>query len=269
MISFNFDYYRPTSVEEAVEVYKNLKKQSKKAIYYSGGTEIISLSRIKQMYFNAVIDIKSIPECNVLKNNGSKLHIGSAINLTKICDSNMFPLLGSVCRRIAEHTARDKITIGGNICGKTPYREAILPFLLTDCMITIAGENGTCLTPIMKVFDKTLMLKDDEFILNFIIEKSLTSLPFKNMKKTKQERIDYPLVSMAAINVKGEKRVAISGLCPHPFRYIIKEDMIDLPIVEQINDLLRNLPSPISGDILGSAGYKEFVARNTLKEVLS
>jgi CO/xanthine dehydrogenase FAD-binding subunit len=67
MISFDFEYYRPTTIEEAVHVFQQADSNGKEPLYYSGGTEIISMARLNQLRTGAVIDIKGIPECNVLQ----------------------------------------------------------------------------------------------------------------------------------------------------------------------------------------------------------
>lgn len=64
MIPDDFEYYRPTSIREAVQLDQTLRKQGKIPAYYSGGTEIITLTRINMFVTDAVIDIKGIPECN-------------------------------------------------------------------------------------------------------------------------------------------------------------------------------------------------------------
>lgn len=67
MIPFDFQYYRPASVVEAVQNYLEMEAAGKSPKYYGGGTELISMARMNSLSFGAVIDIKDIPECNVLK----------------------------------------------------------------------------------------------------------------------------------------------------------------------------------------------------------
>jgi len=142
MIPFDFEYYKPTSAREAVSLFNTLNSQGKKPVYYGGGTEIISFSRLYQLYPKAVIDIKGIPECNVLEFQNDHLIIGAAVTLTQIQESNFYPLLSWCGGRVADHTIRNKITLGGNICAKIPYRESILAFLVSDCEVVIEGVNG-------------------------------------------------------------------------------------------------------------------------------
>ena len=81
------------------------------------------------IHTNAVIDIKDIPECRTLQFERHHLALGSALTLTEITENGGFPLLSKAAREVADHTARNKITLGGNICGQIFYREAVLPFI--------------------------------------------------------------------------------------------------------------------------------------------
>ncbi|APQ73774.1 xanthine dehydrogenase [Clostridium botulinum] len=60
MIAFNFEYYKPDSLDEAVKLYKELSESGKEPLYYSGGTEIITMARRNDLVTKAVIDIKGI-----------------------------------------------------------------------------------------------------------------------------------------------------------------------------------------------------------------
>jgi CO/xanthine dehydrogenase FAD-binding subunit len=269
MISFDFDYYKPDSIKEAVNVYKDLNGQGKIVIYYAGGTEIISRARLNQINFDAAIDIKGIPECNQFGFQNDKLVIGAAVTLTKISDSGFFPLLGASCRRSADHTARDKITLGGNICGRTPYKEAILPLLLSDSEVVIAGVNGVKSLLVTQAFNRELQLNNGEFLVQITIDKSYTVLPYASVKKTKQEKVDYPLVTVALVEKDKRIKVAFSGLCSFPFCLPVIEDDLNngsAPIEVRVNNIINHLPAPILNDMLGSAEYREFAARNVLSE---
>ena len=277
MISFDFDYYKPDTIDEAIEIYKCLSLEGKTAIYYSGGTEIISQARIGKIRFDAAIDIKHIPECNIHGFQDDKLFIGSAVTLTKISDYYLFPLLSEICKKAADHTARNKITIGGNICGKVPYKEAILPFLLSDSYVVIAGVGGKKAVPITQIFGEEPQLGSKprlnagEFIIQIITERDYTMLPYINIKKAKQGKVDYPLVTIASIEKDKQIRIAFSGICPFPFRSAeIEKDLNNDSVApnERINAIISHLTAPIINDILGSSKYREFVLRNALGEVL-
>ncbi len=271
MIPFSFDYYRPDTIDEAVQIYKELESQGKSPLYYGGGTEFISMARVHNVFTKAVIDLKGIPECNVLEVREDLLIIGSSVTLSRISESKMFPLLGKTCGRIADHTIQCKITLGGNIGGTIIYREAVLPLLLSDTYVTIAGENKLRNVPLSEVFIERLHLAKGEFIVRFALEKEYTALPFVHVKKTKNEKIDYPLVSIAATKQNDKLRIAFSGVCGFPFRSSqIEGSLNDTNSSREtrVNNVLNQLPAPVLNDVGGSDKYRKFVLKNVLMTTL-
>ncbi len=271
MIPFSIDYYRPDTIDEAVQIYKELESQGKSPLYYGGGTEFISMARVHNVFTKAVIDLKGIPECNVLEFREDLLIIGSSVTLSRISESKMFPLLGKTCGRIADHTIQCKITLGGNIGGTIIYREAVLPLLLSDTYVTIAGENKLRNVPLSEVFIERLHLAKGEFIVRFALEKQYTALPFVHVKKTKNEKIDYPLVSIAATKQNDKLRIAFSGVCGFPFRSSQIEgslNNINSSRETRVNNVLNQLPAPVLNDVGGTDKYRKFVLKNALMTTL-
>ncbi len=271
MIPFNFDYYRPDTIDEAVSAYLELDSANREPVYYSGGSEIISMARVNNMHTNAVIDLKAIPECNVLEFRGDRLVIGSSVTLSRISEENPFPLLSKACGRIADHTMQCRITIGGNLCGTIIYREASLPLLLSDCEVIVTSGGTLRKLPVKEVFGERLLLPRGEFIVQFVIDSEYVSLPFVHVKKTKNEKIDYPLISLAALRKDDRIRLALSGMCPFPFRSPEMEECLNDRNDSwgvRIDKALGRLPAPGLNDISGSDGYRRFVLKNTLLNTL-
>lgn len=57
MIPFDFDYYRPDTIDEAVQLFRLLDSQGKSPLYFGGGSEIISMARVHNIHTKAVIDL--------------------------------------------------------------------------------------------------------------------------------------------------------------------------------------------------------------------
>ena len=119
---------------------------------------------------------------------------------------------------IADRTARNKITLAGNICGQIFYREAVLPFLLVDCSAGVAGPEGMAIHPFNKIFHNEIHLNDGEWLYTMIINKADLDLPYYCKKRRQQWDTGYPLITLAAVKKEQKIRMAISGLCPFPFR---------------------------------------------------
>jgi len=270
MIPFNFIYSRPDTLIKAQETYKELKKCGK-TLYYAGGSEIITMSRAGSLRPYAVIDIKAIPELNVLYKDKNYLHIGSACSLHTIKKSDLFPLLTLACGRIADHTNQCRITLGGNLSGTIIYRETSLPFLLCDAKITILGDRGLYTVPFEKVFDGRMRLNEGELIVEILAPLWALDAPRFHVKRTASEKIDYPLVSMAALIKDSEIRIAFSGVCGFPFRNKEQEKALNdkkISIDERVSRAMEFLPDKAVADIRAGSGYRLHVLKNMLIELL-
>jgi CO/xanthine dehydrogenase FAD-binding subunit len=271
VISFDFEYYKPTAIEEAVRIFQQADSNGKEPFYYSGGTEIISMARLNQLRTGTVIDIKRIPECNVMQFQKDQLVIGAANTITALSEANLFPLLSETVRDVADHTNRNKITIGGNLCGKFFYREALLPFLLTDSQVVLAGTRGIRNVSIHRILNGEPRLEKGELLVQILTDRRYLDLPFVTKKKTKLEKIDYPIVRVSALRTREGIRAAFSGVSAVPFRSGKVEEALNnssRPLEECVENAIRLWPAPILNDILGSSAYRTFVLRNMLLDTM-
>ncbi len=271
MIPFDFIYCRADTVREAADLFVQLHSEGKTPLYYSGGSEIITMSRAGSIRPEAVIDIKRIPECAEIYVKGQSLHIGAACTLNRIKETKLFPLLGLACGRIADHTNQCRITLGGNLCGTIIYRETSLPLLICDATVTLYGREGQRTVPFSSVFDGRLQLQAGELIVQLHIPEWAMHARCAHIKKTTNEKIDYPLVNVTAIWQNDYLRTAFSGICSRPFRSQQMELVFNDPTLsakERAKKAVNLLPEPAYGDVESSGSYRIFVLEYTLCTLL-
>ncbi|MFP3390384.1 FAD binding domain-containing protein [Brevibacillus sp. SIMBA_040] len=271
MIPFDFDYVKPESIQEAISIFRQWEAEGKEPKYYCGGTEIITMARLSQLHTKGIIDIKGITDCQILDWHQDQLVIGSAVSLAQLEAVQYFPLLSRVCNRIADHTSRCKITLGGNICGKIMYRETVLPLLVSNAQLQIATESGVKQVSIHDVFERELKLLPHEFLLQITVDRQATKLPYQCEKRTKIDRIGYPIVSIAAIQNQGEIHIAFSGVCSFPFRskeveHALKDQTLSLE--ERISSAILRFPESIISDQHASASFREFLVHNLMLDTI-
>lgn len=239
MIPFDFEYYRPETLDEAFACFARLSKAGKGPVWYAGGTELISMARVGSLSFGAAVDLKAVPECTFLGVEKGRLRLGAALTLTAIHDSGLFPLLGRTVGRIADHTIQGKITLGGNLAGTIQYREAALPLLLCGAKAQVMTAKGLEERPFPQVFPGRLALDQGEFLVSVDLPEAQARRPHCHAKRTKLDKIDYPLVTLCAVSEGGEVRMAVSGYGPAPA--LLTEDL-----------------QPTEG-LSGTPAYKKFV----------
>lgn len=271
MIPFDFIYCRPATLQEAVEAWWKLQTDGKSAIYYAGGSETITLCRAGAIRPDAVIDLKCIPELTKMAVDRTFLHIGAACTLNQIKESENFKLLGLVCGRIADHTNQCRITLAGNLCGTIIYRETSLPLLCCDASVTLFGPDGERTLPMQNVFGENIKLFPGELVTTVHVPLWALSAPYAHIKKAANEKIDYPVVSVAALQKDGLVRAAFSGICPYPFRSEAIEAVLNddaLSKGERAKKACGLLPQPPVCDAEASGEYRLFVFKNTISELL-
>lgn len=271
MIAYDFEYYRPESYMEAIELFNEKTKEGKAPIYYSGGTETVTYARKKLIDTGTVIDLKEIPECQVFSEEGDKIVYGAALSLNEIIEKTNFKLMAEVARKIADHTVRNRLSLGGNICGRLFYREAILPILVAEGKAVVAGKEGIKKIPVLEFFDKRVNLKDGEILLQMEIDKKYTDLPFYNERKEKHGEIDYPLFHLVALKVDDSFRFAFSGICAYPFRSFELEKILNdksQSFEARAQYAVENLPSSARNDMFASSDFRKYLFENAIVNAL-
>ena len=115
----NFTHISARSVEEAVSA---LRRYGKRASIIAGGTDVLGKMKdeILPRYPEALIDIKTIPGLEFLKEEAGVLRIGALTRLEDIGKESLikekYTALAKAASRTASPHLREMGTIAGNIC---------------------------------------------------------------------------------------------------------------------------------------------------------
>ena len=114
-----FTHFNASTIDEAVSL---LKRYQGKASIIAGGTDILGKmkDRILPGYPEALVNIKTIPGLDSIKEEGGVLKIGPLAILEDIAQNpimkSKYTALAEAARRTASPHLREMGTIGGNIC---------------------------------------------------------------------------------------------------------------------------------------------------------
>ena len=123
--------------------------------------------------------------------------------------------------------------------------------------------------PVCDVLNMGKKLGPGDLILKVSLNNRYVAYPFAHIKKTKAEEIGYPLVSVAALNIDGTLRLAVSALCSFPFRFKDIPISYMQPPTEIIQNLELGLPELILSDLEGAAGYRQFIFEKTTEKIIN
>jgi len=251
MINCDFEYYKVHTLQEAYDLYKDLSDQGLKTFYYAGGTEIVSSMRKGSLKADAIIDLKDIEGIRTIDVNQGI--IGACASLNQV--SKNFKSLEAILDTIGDHTVRNAITLGGNICGRLPYKEAILPLLGLDAKVLVF-EGQLVEYPVRELFDKRLKLKSGSILYQVILE---NKYDMYSKRLSESIDVDYPLIHLLVSKMQDQYFVGVSGYCSCPI-FEFFDDFNKEFIVDYFMPHAKD-------NIKGSATYKQVLFKTILDDL--
>lgn len=139
-----FDYIAPQTVDEATKL---LAAKGTQARVLAGGTDLIVQLREGRRRLELVVDIKKIPDVNVLSYSPSTgLHIGAAVPCHKIYGdatiASAYPGLMDAFTLVGGTQIQGRASVGGNLCNSSPAADTIPTLIAHSATCIIAGPNG-------------------------------------------------------------------------------------------------------------------------------
>jgi carbon-monoxide dehydrogenase small subunit len=277
MIAFDFIFERPVAAEAAYKLWAQAVEAGKKPLYFSGGTEVVTVMRKGTVKADLVIDLKGIEAYTALGIGNSPvsvdaLWIGGGLTLGALMEALPGTLLSEVAQGIADHTVRNTLTIGGNICGRLPYREMALGLLTLGAEVVLYGPEGLLKQPMAEVFHKRLELKPGEFLLGFELEPAaLQETRYVRHRRQKQTEIDYPICHTVVTRRGDDYRVAVSGVSAYVWYGEKTSARIEAgaPPQAQAMVIWERLESLAVDDLRASKAYKLGLLKRDLLEAFS
>lgn len=144
-----FDYAAPATLDEAVAL---LSRSNGKARPLAGGTDLIDHMRIGRMRPELVVDVKQIPDLNVLEVTPAGARIGAAVPCHRIYGHEglrrNYQAIADACSIIGGIQIQSRASIGGNLCTSGPAADSTPALIALGAVCVIAGPNGRREVPV-------------------------------------------------------------------------------------------------------------------------
>ncbi len=142
MYPAKFEYYRATSIQEAI----SLCQQHSGAKLLAGGHSLIPMMKLRLAQPLALIDIGRIAELSEISKTNGTLRIGSLTTHATLAASGLLrqhcPILAEAAVQIADPQVRNKGTVGGNIAHADPGSDLPAVIVALDGVIHATGAGG-------------------------------------------------------------------------------------------------------------------------------
>ncbi|HSM24073.1 MAG TPA: xanthine dehydrogenase family protein subunit M [Anaerolineaceae bacterium] len=139
-----FDYYAPTSIEEALD---NLTELGYSGKVLAGGQSLIPAMNFRMARPTALVDLNKVKELSYIKPTADGgLAIGTMTSDTVVAEDRLvnerFPILVTTILHIAHKQIRNRGTFGGAIAHADPAAQLPAAALLLDANFKILSKSG-------------------------------------------------------------------------------------------------------------------------------
>jgi carbon-monoxide dehydrogenase medium subunit len=279
MYPSQFDYFRPSSVQEAI----GLLTENPDAKILAGGHSLIPALKLRLAAPSALIDIGRIDGLNSIKVANGAATIGALATYRQLEESkelaSAFPIIAQTANVVGDPAVRSRGTLGGSLAHADPAADFPATMLALNASVKAVGPNGERIIAADELFVDlfTTALDPDEVITEISIP-AMPSGAGSSYQKHAHPASGYAVVGIAAVVGKdGGKvssvRIGITGSGAKATRATASENILQGQALS--DDLIaRAAESAIDGidmnsDIYASADYRAQLTKVLTKRALT
>ena len=280
-----FEYTSPKTASEAADL---LAEKGELARVLAGGTDLIVQVREGKRHVERIVDIKDIPETNVLSYEPQTgLHLGSAVPCYKIYGDNAisatYPALADSTNIIGGTAIQGRAAVGGNLCNASPAADTIPALIVLGANCIIAGTNGTREVPVEQFCTAPgiTVLKNGEFLESLKIPAPKSNSSSFYLRFIPRNEMDIAVVGAGASVVLDDAkesivsaRIALAAVAPTPLfaeeasALLAGRSASDESAIEEAAEAAKAVARPIS-DMRGSAEQRVHLVGVLTKRALN
>ena len=264
-----FDYYRASSVDEAVSLMENYTN----AKLIAGGHSLLPVMKLRLSDPETLIDIGRIESLKGITHDSDNSRIGAlTVHATVERDDKLPHILTEAASWIGDPQVRNRGTVGGNVAHADPASDLPTVFMALRATFEVTGPRGRRLVDAEDFCTGLFMtdLNSDELLTTVVVprEKAGVGSAYAKMFNPASR---YAMVGAGAVlamdgNTCTEAHVAVGSLTPRAIRARSVEQaltgrQLDETVLREAADQIHSdLGDDLIGDIHASAKYRREVA---------
>lgn len=279
MIPAQFEYHRPASVSEALQLLRSLPD----AKLLAGGHSLLPMMKLRLTSPAHLIDLGRIKDLRYIKESGSSVAIGALTTHWTIESSPLvqqkLPSLAECARSIGDVQVRNVGTIGGSLAHTDPAADYPAAVLALNAELVAEGPGGRRTIAAGEFFTGlfSTALRPDEIL----VEVKVPVLPPRTGSaylKFPHPASGFAVVGVAAVLTMDSKgrceqaRIGITGVGPFAYRPQRTEDALrgvaldDKTIAAAADKAGDGVD--VNEDIFASADYRRHLAQVFTKRAI-
>jgi carbon-monoxide dehydrogenase medium subunit len=265
MIPAAFEYHRPASVDEALQLLQRLPD----AKLLAGGHSLLPMMKLRVVTPPHVIDLGRLVELRGIREERGRIAIGALTTHWEIESSDVIrstaPLLAEAAARIGDVQVRNAGTIGGSLVHADPAADYPAAVLVLEAEMVARGPRGERVIPASQFFTGVLTsaVAHDEVLT----EVRVPIVPAGT--GTAYLKFAHPASGFAVVGVAAwvrrdsgrfvDARVGVTGVGPVAYR----ARGVERALTEQAADGVE-----VNEDLFANGSYRSHLARVFTKRAL-
>jgi carbon-monoxide dehydrogenase medium subunit len=273
MYPASFEYGRPNSVDEAIEMLRVSKGAAK---LLAGGHSLLPLMKLRLAEPAMVVDIGRLKNALAyVRSADGQVHIGAMTTHHTLESSadlrRLAPIVGEAAAVIGDMQVRNRGTIGGSLVHGDPGADLPAVMLALDARLVVKGPNGERVIPADQFFlDVLTTAVTSEEILTEVRLPALTAGTGAAYRKMEQPASGFAIAGIAAlVRLEGETiraaRIGVTGVAATPYRATASETALvgKQATTEAIGEAASHAADgvDVQGDMHAAADYRAHLAR--------
>ena len=263
-IPHDFEYAKPLSVDEALEL---LAVYGKNAKILAGGTDMANMLKQGFPVPEMMIDIKGLAELDQIRLTDDELFIGALVTFTSIIKSAVirekFNILWDAAHLVASNGVRNRATMVGNICSAVACMDSAAPLLVHDAYIHLKSKHNERKICVAQWFvnNRKTAINEDELVMGVSIQLPRQKYAgiYKKLMRYSGEDLSQSNVGILALEDKTFK-VAFGSVNPTPKRslkiehFLAKKEITD-EVIAEAKTMIETVIAPIT-DVRATKEYR-------------
>jgi aerobic carbon-monoxide dehydrogenase medium subunit len=271
----NFEYLRPTSLDEAVKL---MAKHGRKARVLAGGQSLLNMMKLRIASPEYLVDLCELGELTTAEvDSRHGLRIGAMVTYHQLQKSGLLNsangMVGDALGVIADEQVRHVGTLGGSCCQADPHGDTPNVVVALEAEMEAVSSKGRRTIPAGKFFAGLLetALSSEEILVNIHLPQQPASTG-SAYEKFAWRKGDYAIISAASLVTLGSggkctrARIVIGSARPSPLVLerapsVLVGKQVTADLIVKAAEAAFEEVEPEADAIYGSSEYKKELVR--------
>lgn len=214
MLPSGFEYHRPSTIDEALDLLEELGEGAK---VLAGGQSLIPLMKLRFAAPRHLVDINRVQGLDTIEERDGELHIGALVRHKELVRSDLlrdrYPMISAAAPQIADPLVRNLGTIGGSLTHCDPSGDLGAVMLAANGRVVLKSKTGEREVPVTEFLASTFQSSiEPNEILTSVRVKSPTGHYGGTYLKLERKVGDYATVAVATRLLMANGSIGTAGI---------------------------------------------------------